>query len=64
MSVKYQDVLNNCGECEYADDLGDKQSKTVDCHNPDSPRFTPEREFVCYLFYPNTIKYPKYHLEI
>jgi len=44
-----------CMHCEYFDfgnyKLGDSNG---DCHNPNSPRFTPEPSFVCNQFYLST----------
>ena len=48
-----------CRECEYYDD-GTGLNRTAnsgDCHNPSSPRFTPEADFSCDKFYPNTSLY-------
>lgn len=43
--------LRRCINCEYADPAGDPATvKTVDCHNPRSPRFTPERDWCCWFF--------------
>lgn len=43
-----------CGNCEYADDGGDKTSRIVDCHNRHSDRFTPERAHVCRVWFRTT----------
>lgn len=44
-----------CLNCEWADPGGDRSIvKTVDCHNPRSPRFTPEWNFSCSQWWPDT----------
>lgn len=40
--------IRKCINCEFADPVGDwRTMRSVDCHNSSSPRFTPERDFVC-----------------
>lgn len=44
-----------CLNCEYFDIGGFKAGDSNgDCHNSNSPRFTPEPDFVCAKFYPST----------
>jgi hypothetical protein len=50
-----------CGNCEYWDGGGEVAAKTAiigDCHNPQSPYFTPHRSFTCPYFYPDSIRWP------